>query len=113
MEGYLYSKELVRDGACFRVGDGAGIYPWKDPWIPWRQGKTISVKEGGSTCGVSKVVDLIEQPNMRWKEALLAEICDDSCIEDIKRIDLPCCQLEDKLCWIGNKAWIFFIWRFS
>ncbi|KAL5564513.1 hypothetical protein UlMin_027677 [Ulmus minor] len=27
-------KELIREGACYVVGDGCSIDPWKDPWVP-------------------------------------------------------------------------------
>ncbi|KAL5549993.1 hypothetical protein UlMin_000169 [Ulmus minor] len=30
----LHSVNLLKEGACYVVGDGCSIDPWKDPWVP-------------------------------------------------------------------------------
>ncbi|KAL5549525.1 hypothetical protein UlMin_004756 [Ulmus minor] len=30
----LLSKDVLKLGACYLVGDGGSIDPWKDPWVP-------------------------------------------------------------------------------
>lgn len=56
-----------------------------------------------------KVADLIDQPNMRWNEHLLSELCDELCMEDVKKLDMLRCHLEDKLFWIRNKTYRFTV----
>lgn len=99
----------MRAGSCFSVGDGTSIDPWKDPWIPWRQEKCIVCKEGANAGGIRRVADLFDAQNSRWKENILEELRDGQCVEDVRKLDLPSCTLEDKLCWIGNKSGKFTV----
>lgn len=57
----------MRRGAYFRVGNGESI----NPWIPWRQGKTIILKEGLVKNEVNRVADLIDPSTGMWKNDLL------------------------------------------
>lgn len=59
-KGILSTKDIVQAGACYRVGDGTSIDPWKDPWILWRAEKHISLKEGTVNLKVNKVADFID-----------------------------------------------------
>ena len=31
----ISSREALVQGACFKLGDGLTVNPWRDPWIPW------------------------------------------------------------------------------
>ncbi|KAL5563053.1 hypothetical protein UlMin_032800 [Ulmus minor] len=33
----LASVSLLKEGACYLIGDGCSIDPWKDPWVPYAE----------------------------------------------------------------------------
>lgn len=55
-------------------------------------------------CRVHRVADFVDSSNKRWNENLLNDLCDAECAEDVRRMDMPRCQIEDKLMWTGNKC---------
>lgn len=71
--------------------DGETTDLCKDPWIPWRQRKTIKLKDGVINTKVHKVANLIDSLNGRWKEDLFNDLCEADCVEDVKKIGLPRC----------------------
>lgn len=73
------------------------------------KGKIFSLKNGCLSRGVQRVANLIDAPNRRWNEHLLAKLCDDLLVEDVRKLDLLSCQIEDMLCWIGNKSGRFLV----
>lgn len=46
-KGILSTKEVLRLGSCFKVGDGWNINPWCDPWLPEIQEKFLKSWRAG------------------------------------------------------------------
>lgn len=98
----LSSKEVVRAGACFKVGNGATIDPWEDPWVPWTLGNVIKLKKMSDGNDIWCVVDFINAENKEWKDDVNKLVCEIDMVEMIKRINLPRTTTFDKLLWTGS-----------
>lgn len=72
--GIISSREAIIEGACFRVGDGSSINPWKDPWIPWIQGHVPILKEGINGNQWRSVSSLRTHDGLNWNAELIREI---------------------------------------
>ncbi|KAH7516900.1 hypothetical protein FEM48_Zijuj09G0004100 [Ziziphus jujuba var. spinosa] len=89
----LNSKEVVKKGSCFKIGNGWLVNPWTGPWVPeealaWR------------------VADLLNPLYLSWDESKLHQNFDQKSIEAIKRVKIHGADREDKLFWIGTGTYI-------
>jgi len=63
-KGILHGLELLKKGVIWRVGDGASIRTWRDPWIPRATPfKPITPKR---TSGWNRVSDFLDA-NGTWR----------------------------------------------
>lgn len=40
------TRDVLREGLCYRVGSGRDIFIWRDPWVPNLPGFIPTVREG-------------------------------------------------------------------
>lgn len=98
----ISSKELLKKGICWEVGNGENIDFWKDPWIPTlRNFKLISIQP--KECRIKKVKDVINPITKKWKEEILQNLILREEINEIKRIFISNNQHEDKIKWQYGK----------
>lgn len=64
---------MVRQGLCWRIGNGESVKIWKDPWIPDTQSRQIISPVGESNVYV-EVAALIDPITPSWKEDLVGEL---------------------------------------
>lgn len=101
-QGIFSSRTFLRNGCCFRIGNGLSINIWKDLWIFELQDKILIAKEGADVSYLEKVVDLREPHNMGWNEDLIRTFFEENSAEGILKIVWPANSREDKLIWYGN-----------
>ena len=94
----LHGREVIRQGAKWRVGNGESINVWGDNWLPslshpWIQGPlTTEMQE-------ARVSSLINPLTRQWKSTLISSAFNlDNC-ELIKHIHLSKTPVEDALFW--------------
>lgn len=56
-QGILSSRKFLLKGACYKIGNGLKVNPWKDPWLPELEGKIPKLNEGLDASRWSKVRD--------------------------------------------------------
>lgn len=61
--GILSTRDIIRRGSCFQVGDGRSIDFQYDPWVPRIGTKSLSIQEDRVIVGIEKVVDLLDGEN--------------------------------------------------
>ena len=65
----LHGRETLKLGLIKRVGDGASIKIWEDPWIASNHGYRPIIRLPGATA--TKVEDLIDHENGTWNQEAL------------------------------------------
>lgn len=79
----ISTRDLVTNFNCYNLGDNLFIRPWKDPWIPWLEGKTPILKQGLDINDGKKIEDLKLASN-DGDVALLESLCEPESCEAIK-----------------------------
>jgi hypothetical protein len=67
--------ELVKEGYIWRIGDGASVNIWDDPWLPKLWDRKVSTPRNGNLLG--KVADLINPIYGSWDEQLVQDTFDE------------------------------------
>ncbi|KAL5565119.1 hypothetical protein UlMin_028283 [Ulmus minor] len=93
----LSLKELIREGACYVVGDGCSIDPWKDPWVPNIPNfLTIPISE--PNVNNTRVKDFFLQQGL-WDISKLALYYSPADVPAISYISLPLRPKPDRWVW--------------
>ncbi|KAK9988117.1 hypothetical protein SO802_028356 [Lithocarpus litseifolius] len=95
-------KNIIVRGSCYRIGNGAGISVWHDPWVPWINGFRTLPKHGNVEQTPLMVSQLIDQESFAWKTSLIKDLFDPESAEAILSIHLPTTSRPDKLIWLQN-----------
>ncbi|XP_073019456.1 uncharacterized protein [Primulina eburnea] len=91
----LWSRELLRNGLCWRVGNGKNIATFRDQWIP----RCRSLKRSDDTQNyLDMVKSLIE--NGAWNELLIRSTLLSYLVEDILAIPIASNRNEDSRFWL-------------
>lgn len=93
-------KEVIRRGACYKIGNDWSIDVRSDPWLPWAKSNLARFKEGQEAVGVNRVANLISQDLSAWNSNTLGELFSSEVALGISKLDLPSTCCEDKLCWL-------------
>jgi hypothetical protein len=67
----LKGVQLLEEGIIWRIGDGALVNIWNDPWIPRNNTRRVVTPRGGSI--LCKVADLIDPITCSWDEQLVKD----------------------------------------
>ena len=67
-KGIEYGLELVKKGMLLRVGNGANIHVWRDPWIP--RGPPYTLITPKRNCRLNRVSDFLDDRG-NWKVELV------------------------------------------
>lgn len=85
----LSVENVIVKCACNKVDDGWTINPWKDPWIPWIDGKVAMPKNENIRNGVIHVNDLKEVDSDTWNLDLWNECYSPEMAKATRRIEWP------------------------
>ncbi|KAK1650817.1 hypothetical protein QYE76_068622 [Lolium multiflorum] len=89
----LRGVALLKEGLIWRVGDGANIKMWKDPWIP--SGITRKPRSLQGNSPATLVADLLNPLTGDWDEALVHDLFQ---AEDARAIlSISICETREKL----------------
>nr|XP_024930509.2 uncharacterized mitochondrial protein AtMg00310-like [Ziziphus jujuba var. spinosa] len=102
-KGIIKSRDALRTGACFRVGDGSSIDLWKDPWVPDLPNIFPSARNNSVTHQWRKVYEIWDYSNLRCKVDVVRQIFKPSSAEAILNLERPSSHCLDKLIWLGSK----------
>ncbi|XP_073133637.1 uncharacterized mitochondrial protein AtMg00310-like [Henckelia pumila] len=75
----IWSRSLLKEGLCWRIGDGKGIDVMRERWIPSKRSK-LTPCELNVTVG-AKVSSLIIDGS--WNEQLIKNVCLPHLVQDI------------------------------
>ncbi|KAA3481168.1 reverse transcriptase [Gossypium australe] len=91
------AREVIAEGMVWRVGSGAQINIWNDPWIPGIENNRISGHDIDSRwCTVNQ---LLETDKCTWNRELLGELFDEGTASRILSIPISADSEEDILVW--------------
>ncbi|KAL5569499.1 hypothetical protein UlMin_026074 [Ulmus minor] len=93
----MASKDIIRSGSCYLVGNGESIDIWEDPWVPSFPGFRPPPK-GEPRVGWMSVKDLILQPGL-WDRSKLQELFDPHIVNLISAMHLPVRDKRDTMIW--------------
>jgi hypothetical protein len=101
-----YGLELLKKGVIWRIGNGAKVRIWRDPWIPRKEYfKTISPKR---RCRLRWVSELLN-PDGTWNVELLNIYFQPIDVECILQIRPSIRNDEDFLAWQPDSRGIFSV----
>jgi hypothetical protein len=101
-----YGLELLKQGVIWRVGNGAHIRAWRDPWIP-REGRHQPRSQQGR-CRYRWVADFLLADGS-WNMERLEQYFIQDDIQDIIRIKPSRRNEEDFVAWFPEKNGLFTV----
>jgi hypothetical protein len=101
-----YGLELLKQGVIWRVGNGASIRAWRDPWIP-RESNHLSISNQGCCC-YRWVADYL-LPNGAWNEQRLGQFFHEDDVVEILKIKASSRSEGDFIAWYPEKLGIFTV----
>ncbi|KAK5772396.1 hypothetical protein PVK06_048684 [Gossypium arboreum] len=93
----MSARELIANGMLLRVGDGARINIWNDPWLSGRGNSRVSVQKIMPSW--TSINQLIDHETCTWNKELVHTIVDDSTVACIFSIPIAGSKSEDMLVW--------------
>lgn len=108
-QGIMKARQFLKKGCCYKIGNGLGINPWKDPWVHTFDNRIPSLKESVDTRRWNRVVDLRKENGQGWNEDLIQEICNEELAEAILKLSWPAFSRKDNLFWCGNTSGRFSV----
>lgn len=70
-KGIISSKQFLLSGACYKIGNGLKVNPWKEPWLLDLTGRVLRLKKGVEAGRWTKVVDLRKNDGSSWDSRLI------------------------------------------
>ena len=94
----LYGRDVIKRGACWRIGTGQKVQIWQHTWLPSKPPTRVlsPMLEGWEKTTVEV---LINEENRTWNDEVLAGLFVPEEVELIKRIPLLKHPTENKLYW--------------
>lgn len=70
-QGILSARQFFKQGCCFKIGNGLGINPWKDPWLHDFPNRIPTTSEGVDLNRWTRIIDLRKENGQGWNEYLM------------------------------------------
>ncbi|KAA3469410.1 reverse transcriptase [Gossypium australe] len=98
LEGIMNNaRDLITDGILWRIGNGASVNIWNDPWLPGAGNNRLSVQTINPNW--TTVDQLIEAETNTWNKDLIYNFVNDDHATCIFSIPISEVKLEDMLVW--------------
>jgi hypothetical protein len=104
----LASKDLIEDGAIWRIGDGRSVKIWGDKWLP-RTKSSMVYSPRISNLQNMKVDELIDREEKQWRSSLINTLFIPKEAQTILSIPLSPFFPQDRLIWKGTKNDVFTV----
>jgi hypothetical protein len=101
-----YGRELLKKGVIWRVGNGANIRVWRDPWIPRDAMHTPKTPQG--RCRFRWVADFL-QPDGSWNLARLQQYFIQEDVDEICKLKPSSRNEMDFIAWHPEKRGVFTV----
>jgi hypothetical protein len=101
-----YGLELLKKGIIWRVGNGAQIRVWRDPWIPKQNSYKPRTPQG--RCRYRWVSDFLDEHG-QWNTQRLNQYFDQDDMADILKIHTSNRNDSDFLAWQPDKRGMFSV----
>lgn len=102
------TRDLVKEGLVWRIGNGESAHIWGDKWLPTPS--TYSVQSPPKILDRGALVrDLIDNDTRWWKKVLIEEIFNPEEARVIQNIPISVLNQPDKLVWRGNARGTFSV----
>ena len=102
----LVARDILKEGACWKVGDGRTIGIATHNWLPR---KLVFLHTPPPPPSELRVCDLIKEDSKQWDRDKLYALFNRSTCEDILAIPLTQQHAQDSLIWKENKAQKFSV----
>jgi hypothetical protein len=101
-----YGLQLLKQSVIWRVGNGANIRAWRDPWIP--RDESLRPKSEQGRCRYRWVADFL-LPNGSWNEERLQQYFIPEDVAAITKIQTSRRNENDFIAWYPEKRGIFTV----
>ena len=111
-KGILQTRDLIRGGVCYLIGDGNSIKLWTFQWIPWDKKGEPEVSfysMADPKLQVSTVADLFIHNTHSWDEIKLHQCLSGSDAAKIAKLCILSDSLQDKVIWKLYKSMCFSV----
>uniref|UniRef100_A0A453AS58 Reverse transcriptase zinc-binding domain-containing protein n=1 Tax=Aegilops tauschii subsp. strangulata TaxID=200361 RepID=A0A453AS58_AEGTS len=105
-KGILHGLDLLKKGVIWRVGNGADIRTWRDPWIP--RPSTFRPITPKGNCRLNRVADFIDD-NGAWRVDRLREFFWPMDVDYILKIRTSPRNRDDFVSWFPEKSGLFTV----
>ena len=102
----MRGAELLKEGLIWRIGNGADVKIWKDPWLP--KGSTRKPITPRRSCLLSRVNELIDPTTGEWDERLICDIFWPEDTTEILRIPINQ-HMQDCHAWYFDANGLFLV----
>ncbi|GLT29624.1 hypothetical protein SLA2020_044780 [Shorea laevis] len=96
--GVIAGLGILKQGSCWRIGDGSSVRLWRDPWVP-ESGVLSSTICDRNLEWDARVSSLIDQIAWKWDPIKLQLLFPNDTIEKISSIPLSKNCAQDRLIW--------------
>ncbi|XP_031099899.1 uncharacterized protein LOC116004105 [Ipomoea triloba] len=97
----LESQLIVKGGIRWRVGNGASISVWKDPWLP-NHSSPFVLSPVIEQLNDIKVESLMNVQKTDWEVDILKDLFMETDVDHILKIPIAETLTEDKIVWMGD-----------
>lgn len=108
-QGILSARNYLRQGVCYKIGNGLKINPWLDPWVEGMPSRSPILREGVDTSNWTKVIDLRSEDGESWNESIMNQLCTEDSVAAIMRIHWTHSTEEDSPLWLRNSQGVFSV----
>uniref|UniRef100_A0A2N9FDP4 Reverse transcriptase domain-containing protein n=1 Tax=Fagus sylvatica TaxID=28930 RepID=A0A2N9FDP4_FAGSY len=99
----LASRDLLRKGLRWQIGNGQQVHVWEDDWGPKPLHQCPNPRE------VQWVADLIDAESGSWDVSMLREVFDEASVQQVQQVELTDCRRSDYPVWTLDPHGLFSV----
>jgi hypothetical protein len=99
----LASRDLLRKGLRWQIGNGQQVHVWEDDWGPKPLHQCPNPRE------VQWVADLIDAESGSWDVSMLREVFDEDSVQRVQQVALTDCRRSDYPVWTLDPQGLFSV----
>ncbi|GMY35564.1 hypothetical protein FCV25MIE_30806 [Fagus crenata] len=101
----LASRDLLRKGLRWKIGNGQQVHVWEDDWGPKPLHQCPNPRE------VQWVAELIDAESGSWDASMLREVFDEASVQQVQQVELTDCRRSDYPVWTLDPHGLFSVNR--